>query len=102
MNDPILSRVGMARRAGLVSPGFECVKSSLKANVAKLVIIASDVSAKTEKEVRYFSGGKVPVVRIDKTIFEITNAIGTKAGVVSVNDDGFAKAILKNLPQEQL
>ncbi|MDD4700055.1 MAG: 50S ribosomal protein L7ae [Oscillospiraceae bacterium] len=101
MNDPILSRLGMARRAGLVSPGFECAKNSLKCGVAKLVLVASDVSAKTEKEIRFFSGGKIPVVRIDKTIFEVTNAIGTKAGVVSVNDDGFAKAILKNLPEEQ-
>lgn len=100
MNDPVLSRLGMARRAGLLSPGFENAKNCLKGNIAKLIVIASDVSVKTEKEIRFFSGGKIPVVKINKTIFEVTNAIGTKAGVVSVNDEGFAKAILKNIPEE--
>ncbi len=100
-NDPILSRLGIARRAGVLSPGSAAVLESIKKNRARLVVIGADISAKTEKELRFHAGQNVPVVRISADTFMITSAIGTKAGVVSVNDDGLASAVLKNIPNNE-
>ena len=48
-NHPVLSRLGIARRAGLLVVGTEKVTAALKSKKARLVVIASDISQKTEK-----------------------------------------------------
>jgi len=96
MNDPILSAIGLARRAGKLAPGFSAACGSLRRKHSFLIVVASDISAKTEKELRFFSGG-TEVLRVPYTIFDITCAIGTKAGVVSIDDEGLAKKILNLL-----
>lgn len=97
-NDPVLSRLGFARKAGKLSLGFAASKEACLAGKAKLIAVAKDVSEKSEKEIRYFCRGKIPVGRIDKTIDEMSAAIGARAGIVSVNDRGFADALKKFEP----
>lgn len=99
-NDAFLSRLGIARKAGKLSAGFAAAKDSVNKGVAELVIIASDISEKSEKEIRFVCKTAVTAVRVPNTTFEISNAIGTKAGIISVNDEGFAKSILNNIPKE--
>ena len=96
--DPILSRVSMARRAGKLTPGSAAVREAITKKRAKLVLIAADISAKSEKEIKFAANGKTPIIRIEHTIFEITSAIGIKAGIISIDDQGFASAIIKHLP----
>lgn len=96
-NDPILSRLGFARKANKTAFGFAKSKEALKQQKAKLIVVASDISQKSEKEIRFFAGDAVPVVRIDSTIEQLSNAVGFKAGIVAVNDEGFAKAILEQI-----
>ncbi len=100
-NDPILSYLGLARKAGKLSVGFAASKESCQRGKAKFVAIASDISAKSEKEIRYFSGGKIPVERIPYTIFEVSAKIGIKAGIVAVCDEGFANALTKAIPRSK-
>ena len=97
-NNPVLSRLGFARKAGRLSLGFEASKEAVTSNKAKLIIVASDISAKTEKETRFFAKEKCNVTKVDFTTEEISAAIGFRAGVLAVNDEGFAKAILNNVP----
>lgn len=96
-NDPVLSRLGFARKAGKLSAGFLASKEACQKDIARLVIVGSDISEKSEKEIRYFSKSLVPVKRVPYTLDEISRAIGIKAGIVSVNDEGFSGAILKAL-----
>lgn len=95
MSNSVLSYMGLARRAGKLSLGMQAVKKSVMAKRAFLVIIASDISEKSEKEVRYFCADKVKAVKIENTIFDITQAIGCKAGIVSFDDQGFSRAVLE-------
>ena len=94
-NDPILSRLGFARKAGRLSVGFAKSKEALEKGISSLIIVAYDVSEKSEKEIRFFSKGKVTVGRVNYTIDEISRIVGLRGGIVSVNDEGFANAILK-------
>jgi len=91
----ILSLLSMARRAAKISVGFSESKEAAVRKKASLVIVASDISAKTEKEIRFFCKEEIPVVRIRSTIEQISLAIGRKGGVIAVNDQGFADAMLK-------
>ena len=98
--DPILSRLGLARCAGRISVGYAASKEAVVKHISRLVIIASDISAKTEKEARFVSKENVPVTRISRTIDEVSTAIGVKGGVISVNDEGFAATLLKLIKEE--
>lgn len=104
-NERVLSYLGLARKAGKLNIGFAASKEACQKNKAKFIAVASDISEKSEKEIKYFSGGKIPVVRISYTITEMSAGIGIKAGIVAVCDEGFAEALVKATevkPTEQL
>lgn len=97
-NDPVLSMLGLCRRAGKLSVGTQAVTTSIKRKRARLVIVAADISPKTEKELRYTAkDSALDILRVRHSLFEVGHAIGIKAGVVSVEDEGFAKAIAKRV-----
>ena len=101
-NNPALSMLGIARKSGNLSVGFEAVITAVKRKKAHLVVIASDISEKTEKELRFHAKDtKTEIIRISQDIFEVSNAIGTKAGVISVDDEGLAQAAKKRFETKE-
>ncbi len=96
--DPILSRLGFARKANKLAVGFAASKEALQHGNVRLILIAKDISAKSEKEIRFFSKNLIPVGRTGFTTDELSNAIGLRGGIISVLDQGFADAILKQNP----
>ena len=90
----LLSTFGLVRRAARLSIGLNETVSSAKSGAAKLIAYANDVSPKTAKEAR-FNGTKynIPTIEIDCTMEELSAAIGVQAGVVAVNDKGFAEKL---------
>lgn len=111
MNHPLLNMLGIARRAGKLSVGFDAAAESVKTGRSRLIVAAADLSAKTEKEIRYLldrprgggcgngdTGGPAKVIRIPFDMTTMSKAIGTKAGILSVDDDGLAGAVLSRCP----
>lgn len=93
----ILSLLGFAAKAGKLAYGFEATVSSLKAKKSELVVIAEDISEKSRKEAVFFAE-KVNTQHIileGVTINDVSVAVGRKCGIISVNDKGFAEALLK-------
>ena len=96
MNDKILTLLGFASKAGKLSYGFDAVKTALTQSKSKLVLMASDVSSKSQKEV-FFYGEKfktTAMVLNDYDMETISHAVGRKCGIVSVNDVSFAEGLL--------
>lgn len=111
MNDPLLNMLGIARRAGKLSIGYEAAADSVRRGKARLIVAAADLSKKTEKEIRYLIGHTLkegdtggppdPVQRVIRIPFDMktmSKAIGAKAGILSVDDDGLAGAVCKRCP----
>lgn len=102
MNDKFLSLLGMARRAGKLGLGHDAAKGAMVSGKAKLCIMSSDTSDRLKSE---FSGlaeaedRSVPIIVTDCTMFELGHAVGSKAGVITVNDAGFAQR-LERLSQD--
>ncbi len=95
MNDKFLSLLGMARRSGKLSTGHDAVISSVVKNKAKLVILSSEGSDRLKREITHacsYGGKNIPVLFTEYTTGELSKAIGIKAAVISVDDEGFAKA----------
>ena len=54
MNDKTLTLLGFAAKANKLSYGFDAVRTALSQNKSKLVLVANDVSPKSQKEVMFF------------------------------------------------
>ena len=94
----ILSLLGFASKAGRLSFGTHATEWAIKSGKTKLVVIASDISEKTIKEIRFITKDKIPVKVLEEIdIDTLSIQIGKKCGIVSVNDEGFANALLEQI-----
>ena len=98
MNEKVLSLLGLARRAGRLTMGFDPVTDSVKTGQSRLVLITSDISPKNEKELRFsLRNSEVQLQSIPFGVESVGSAIGKAAKIISVNDDGFASSVMKLL-----
>jgi ribosomal protein L7Ae-like RNA K-turn-binding protein len=88
-----LSCVGLCKRAGALITGFDaCVRDIAK---AKALFIASDVSEKTAKEMRFYAGKhKKPLFLLPAAMDALSGVLGKRTGVLSVTDEGLAKVVI--------
>lgn len=93
----ILSLLGFAAKAGKLCYGFEATVASLKANKSRLVIIAEDISSKSRKETVFFAekSNVRQIILEGISIKDLSDSVGRKCGIISVNDNGFADAMIK-------
>ena len=96
MNNKILSLLGFASKAGKLSFGFDKASQMLKSKKSCLIIIASDVSIKSAKEIIFFAKkANTQCISLENiTISELSGAVGKQCGILSINDKGFAEACL--------
>ena len=99
MNSKILTLLGFCSKAGKMSYGMDASVESLKKGKSNLVVVASDVSQKSLKEITFNAEkAKVKVTVLgDTNIDTLSHAVGRKCGILSVNDKGFAEAIEKEI-----
>ena len=99
MNDRLAGLLGIARRAGHILIGFDAVRAALIAGQAHLILLASDCSPKTEKELR-FAGRerRCPILTVQATKADLSTALGLDKPVAAVatDDRGFAAAMEKH------
>lgn len=101
--------LGMARRAGKVTAGFDAVVRLLKEGKAYLTMTAADLSDKTEKELRFAAGekGGSRILRLGESKENLGHLLGygRPVGVLAVSDKGFAAslrgALAAETPEEQ-
>lgn len=96
-NNPWLSTLGLAMRAGKVITGDDTVMKAVRSGDAKLVLLAADAAANAQKKYRdKCSFYKVPLIE-QGSRFELGSAIGKVERVVlAVTDAGFADRIARS------
>lgn len=91
MSDKAASLLGLARRAGKLEAGFERCCTAIKSGKARLMIVCCDISDKTQKEILFLCNKHgVQVIKVAFTLSQLSAAIGFKAGLCAVCDQGFA------------
>ena len=88
----------MCRKAGKLLLGFDAVTEAAKQGGVKLFLLASDVSEKTEKEVRYFAG-TLPVRKLPFDMDTLKCYFRKRTAVFGVCVDGFAAKLISLLPE---
>ena len=96
-NSKVLALLGFASKAGRLSYGMDAALKSVKGGKARLLTAASDVSQKSRKEAAFFANkGSVKFLTLEGLdIKTLSDAVGRRCWILSVNDSGFADAILK-------
>ncbi|MCM1578541.1 MAG: ribosomal L7Ae/L30e/S12e/Gadd45 family protein [Ruminococcus sp.] len=91
-NEKLFGLLSICRRAGRMTTGFDSCRESMEKGKAKLVVLASDISPKSEKEARFF-GDKygVAVIKTAASRKEFAEGLGKETVVCAICDDGFAK-----------
>ncbi|MBP3936544.1 MAG: ribosomal L7Ae/L30e/S12e/Gadd45 family protein [Clostridia bacterium] len=104
MNDRFAGLLGLAKRAGKVAVGFDETVSQVKKRKAFLVLLATDLSPKSEKEWRYATkDDPIPIRRCPLSKAELAHALGLsrQTGLAAVTDEGFAKALAAHCSEDK-
>lgn len=93
-----LGLLGLARRAGAVTPGVSATRRALGAGVVRLVLLATDASETQWKKVRGRArGAGVPVEAVASRA-HLGRALGrTEISVAGVTDRSFARQLQEKL-----
>lgn len=94
----VYSLLGLAKRAGRLSSGESGCKDAVRFGKSRLIVIAADTGTNTRKSISdscaYYG---VPIYTVG-TMTELGHAVGNRFNaVLSVNDEGFAKSIEKQI-----
>lgn len=91
MNNKLLSLLGLMRRAGKLSLGFDAVAESVNSGASCLILTTADISPKTLKELNYKINNKTDVIALNCNQDDIQHAVGKAVKIISINDKGFAQ-----------
>ena len=103
MNNKLCGLLGIAKRSGHILIGFDAVRAALLAKKTQLILLASDCSPKTEKELRFAAKDTpCPMHTVDVTKDEMAAALGLQkpVAVAATDDVGFAKAMMKHTKED--
>jgi len=90
----LLSLLGLARAANLVSFGHDAAKAALRSKQAKLCLLCGDASPRLKEEFQFLAQDTgARLYEVDLTSLDIKAATQYKAAVLTVNNNGFAEKI---------
>lgn len=103
MNDKILSLLGLIRRAGKLTFGYDTVLKSVKEKKTDLIILTGDISQHTMKDI--VKAADDSNIRYIKTVYtkdDIAGAIGKYSAVICIEDKGFSQKLISLLETEKI
>lgn len=102
MRSKAMSLLGFAKKSGNLVSGVNTCTFAIRKGRAKLVILAGDISAGSEKKIlKEIRKKGIPYITYS-TIDELSNIAGeTGRSVFAVLDENFARSILNETGKEQ-
>ena len=102
MMDPILSMIGICRKAGKIEAGEEPVDAAVRARDARLLLLAADAADNTARRCAHFAEvGQCLWLRIPESKYELGRALGRgSCAVLAITDTGLALAVAQRLAEQ--
>ncbi|APX72635.1 ribosomal L7Ae/L30e/S12e/Gadd45 family protein [Companilactobacillus allii] len=95
MNDVFLNFLGIALRAGKIISGTELTLQGIRNQSVKLVIMASDCSDRTKKDLTNKTNSYAVPLIDNFTSQELKRSIGKERKVIGVTDLGIARRLIE-------
>lgn len=96
MKNKVLSLLGLSKRAGYLSEGFDQVAEQANKGKSNLVVVTKDISQNTLKKVKKLTEEtNTRFLQLEITKEEMQNAMNSFAAVLSVSDKGMSNEICK-------
>lgn len=90
----LLGFLGIIRRSGKMSLGFDASIDAINSSKSKLILISDEISDKTKENIIFVAKQKkVKTIILNLGISEIENVFNKKVGVLSINDLNMSKKI---------
>ncbi len=101
MMDPILSMIGICRKAGRIEAGEEPVDAAVRARDARLLLLAADAADNTARRCAHFAEvGQCLWLRIPESKYELGRALGRgSCAILAITDTGLALAVAQRLAE---
>ena len=101
MMDPILSMIGICRKAGKIEAGEEPVDAAVRARDARLLLLAADAADNTARRCAHFAEvGQCLWLRIPESKYELGRVLGRgSCAVLAITDTGLALAVAQRLAE---
>ena len=101
MMDPILSMIGICRKAGKIEPGEEPVDAAVRARDARLLLLAADAADNTARRCAHFAEvGQCLWLHIPESKYELGRALGRgSCAILAITDTGLALAVAQRLAE---
>ena len=97
MNSNEYSLLGLCRKASKLSMGHDMCKGAIRSGKARLCIVSAESSERvTEEFMTLCREYGIRMFKLPLKIDEIHHLIGYKAGVITVDDSGFAESVVKS------
>lgn len=96
LNNDLKGLLGLCRRSGKLSLGHDASVAAIKKRKAYLAVTCNDSSERLKKEIADecgFNNRNVKYIDAPFDMKELSFAIGTRAGVFTVDDSGFAEKL---------
>jgi ribosomal protein L7Ae-like RNA K-turn-binding protein len=94
VNSNKIQTIGLCRRAGKLVTGFDAVTREIANKKAAGVVVTSDISEKTLKEVNFCADkNNVKVLQIPDTMDDIEKVLKKHTGVMAILDKGLYKSL---------
>lgn len=94
VEDKLLSMLGLCKKAGKLTSGFDPVAEKVAQGYVSLIVLARDLSPKSEKEIRRVADKyNVKICGAPFTMEQVMQRTGRRCGILGVCDKELAKAV---------
>lgn len=88
LNSRLMSFLGIAVKAGNVCFGYNCVRDAIYKREVKLILVASDLSKRSQESIFYETMEKnIELIQINYTMEDIGHACGKFSGILGIKSD---------------
>lgn len=94
-NSEVLSVLGLCKKSGNLALGFDACVESATVGKSYLILIMRDLSENTKQKLfnRLTAMATDLIILTDLSVDDISECLGKACGIISVNNEGFAKKI---------
>lgn len=93
MENKLINILTICRKAGGITTGFDPVKEGSLEGKIFVVLLASDISEKSEKEIRFSVKEKAEIIKTEITKKEFEFYLGKFCAIIGITNKGFADKI---------